>query len=112
MCASFLRSAVCLDEVEEDVFADSLPMELARFAAGGGFNLSVALADTGFPSDLFTFGEPLFDELPSNAIRGLFLLGSLLCGADGACPPRVLATFLPQRLEGSVLWGRGITCCR
>lgn len=103
MCASFLRSAVCLDEVEEDVFADSLPMELARFAAGGGFNLSVALADTGFPSDLFTFGEPLFDELPSNAIRGLFLLGSLLDIDRGHIYDQALMNSVTYRLLGMLV---------
>lgn len=98
LCASRLRFVVSLDE--GDVTGVSLHMGLARFAVGGGFNLSVAPADGNvLPSGLFTFMELLFDELPSNTIRGRFLLVSLLCAADG----RVLETVLLQRLEGSVL---------
>lgn len=67
-----------MDEEEEDVFPDSLRMGLDRFAAGGGFNLSVIPDETVVPSGFFTFGGPEGEELPSNTIRGLFLLWSLL----------------------------------
>ncbi len=45
-------------EEEEDVFPDSLRMGLDRFAAGGGFNLSVIPVDMVLPSDFFTFSGP------------------------------------------------------
>lgn len=47
-----------MDEEEEDVFPDSLRMGLDRFAAGGGFNLSVIPVDILGPSGFFTFIGP------------------------------------------------------
>lgn len=47
-----------MDEEEEEVFAASLRMGLDRFAAGGGFNLSVIPVDTLVPSGFFTFSGP------------------------------------------------------
>lgn len=61
-----------IDEDEEDVFPDSLRIGLGRFAAGGGFNLSVTPVDTVVPSVFFTFIGPECEELPSKTIRGLF----------------------------------------
>lgn len=95
------------DEVDATVV--NLRMGLVMFAVGGGFSLSVLADDRLLPSGLFTFRGPLFDELPSNTINGLFLLESLPCAGDGAYAPRVLATVLPQRLDGRVLWGSGMT---
>lgn len=58
---------------------DSLRMGLDRFAAGGGFNLSVIPVNAALlPSGFLTFSVPEWDEVPSNTIRGLFLLWSLL----------------------------------
>lgn len=74
-CVSELR---WIDEDEEDVFPDSLRMGLDMFAAGGGFNLSVTPVDMVVPSGFLTFSGPEWEELPSNTIRGLFLLWSLL----------------------------------
>ena len=62
--ASRLRFAVSVlqrlddEEEEEDVFPDILRTGLDRFAAGGGFNLSVAPGDTAVPSGFFTFSGP------------------------------------------------------
>lgn len=54
---------------------ESLRMGLDRFAAGGGFNLSVIPVDVVLrPSGLFTFSGPECEELPSKTIRGRFLL--------------------------------------
>lgn len=53
-------------------------MGLERFAAGGGFNLSLLPIDTILPSGFFTFSGPEWEEFPSYTIRGLFLLWSLL----------------------------------
>lgn len=47
-----------MDEEEEDVFPESLRMGLGRFAAGGGFNLSVIPVDAVVPSGFFTFSGP------------------------------------------------------
>lgn len=47
-----------MDEEEEDVFPDSLRMGFERFAAGGGFNLSVIPVDRLVPSGFFTFSRP------------------------------------------------------
>lgn len=63
---------------EDELLPDSLRIGLDRFAAGGGFNLSVIPADAVVPSGFFTFSGPELEELPSNTIRGLFLLWSLL----------------------------------
>lgn len=60
------------EEEEEDVFPDSFLMGNGRFAAGGGFNLSVVPVDKVVSAGFFTFSGP--EELPSNTIRGLFLL--------------------------------------
>lgn len=60
------------------MFPDNLRMGLDRLAAGGGFNLSVIPDDEALPSDFFTLSGPELEELPSNTIRGLFLLWSLL----------------------------------
>lgn len=80
LLASRLRFAVSvlwwMDD--EEVFPESLRTGLGRFAAGGGFNLSVIPDDTAVPSGFFTFSGPEWEELPSNTIRGLFLLWSLL----------------------------------
>lgn len=54
---------------------ESLRMGLDRFAAGGGFNLSVIPVNAVLrPSGLFTFSGPECEELPSKTIRGRFLL--------------------------------------
>lgn len=53
---------------------ESLRMGLETFVVGGGFNLSVIPFDAILPSGFFTFNGPECEELPSNTIRGLFLL--------------------------------------
>lgn len=60
------------------MFPDNLRMGLDRFAAGGGFNLSMIPDDAEVPSGFFTLSGPEFEVLPSNTIKGLFLLWSLL----------------------------------
>lgn len=65
-----------MDEEEDDVLPDSLRMGLDISAAGGGFNLSVTPDGVVVPSGFFTFSCPVWEELPSNTIRGLFLLWS------------------------------------
>lgn len=79
---SFLRFAESVlggsgeaDDVIE--LEESFRMGLVRLAAGGGFNRS-ATPDDAAPSDFFTFTGPELEELPSNTIRGLFLLWSFL----------------------------------
>lgn len=72
---SVLWADIWMDEEEEHVLPDSLRMGLDRFAAGGGFNRSVIPVDS---SGFFTFSGPELEELPSNTIRGLFLLWSLV----------------------------------
>lgn len=49
------------EEEEEEEELESLRMGLDRFAAGGGFNLSVSPVDSGF----FTFRRAAKEELPS-----------------------------------------------
>lgn len=61
-----------------DATVVSLRTGLAMFVFGGGFSLSVPPEDRLPPSGLFTLRGPLFDEVPSNTINGLFLLGSIL----------------------------------
>lgn len=60
--ASRLRFAVSvlqrMDEEEDDVFPDSLRTGQSRFAAGGGFNLSVIPVDKVVPSGFLTFRGP------------------------------------------------------
>lgn len=66
------------EEVEEDVWHDSLRIGLGTFAAGGGFKRSAIPFDTVVPPGFFNLSEPEWEELPSNTIRGRFLLWSLL----------------------------------
>lgn len=66
------------DEEDELVIPDSLRIGLDRIAEGGGFNLSVTPVDMLVPPGFFNFTVPEWEELPSNMIKGLFLLWSLL----------------------------------
>lgn len=47
-----------MDEEDDDEVPESLRMGLERFAAGGGFSLSVTPADPFVPSGFFTFSGP------------------------------------------------------
>lgn len=111
------ETGVLLEKFEEEQFVDapeSLRMGFVRLTLEtGGLSLSV-VTGADEESGFFSLTQPVLVELPSNTINGLFLLLSVLelCVLLELRRGLLFSILFPQRLRGSSLCGRGITCCR